>query len=102
MYIIYPIDTETVRDRTMVLLPFVMSSIFMIKDVSSRRKKSFKKCPDERALVDWASFLHTKNLSDLTGKIKEKCGLPATCNFLLKNFDRLQHFLGTFFLINKV
>ena len=27
-----------------------------------------------------------KNLSDLTGKIQGKSGLPTTCHFLLKNF----------------
>ena len=30
--------------------------------------------------------LHAKNLSDLTGKIEWKSGLPTTWYFLLKNF----------------
>ena len=46
---------ETTHDRATVLLPFVTSSVFMIKDVFgtqlSRRKKSFKNCPNKREIL---------------------------------------------------
>ena len=51
-----PEPPKTARDGTTGLLPFVTSSPFMIKmsfvPNSSRREKSFKKCPNERTLVN--------------------------------------------------
>ena len=74
----------------MDLLPFVMSSFFMINDVFHDQLKQkgeiIQTVPKQERSQELGQIYTEKNLSDLTGKIEGKSGLATTCHFLLKNF----------------
>ena len=59
-----PTPAKTSHGGTTDLLQFMMSSFLWQKislvTNSSRRKKSFTKCPNERVLVNWARFSNEK------------------------------------------
>ena len=65
--------------------------------ISGRRKKSFKKCPNERALINWARF-HAKKPIRYGWQNERKIWSSYHLPLLVKKCHLLQHFLGNFLL----